>query len=205
MSHKVKKIIQIIFLILFTFLIIYQKPQIWMGIFLLGIILSKFWGRFYCGYLCPINTLMEATTKTLETIGIKRYPVPQFLKNKFIRSGMLVAFLITFAFIMITGREIPVLLILLVLGVLSTIIFPESLWHRYLCPYGTILNMVGKHTSHSMTIDQEKCVNCDLCRKGCPTEAVYKSEKYEINKGLCFQCLKCSEKCPKDAIQYKTL
>ncbi len=35
------------------------KIQLWMGVFGLGLLVSLFWSRLYCGFICPINTVME--------------------------------------------------------------------------------------------------------------------------------------------------
>lgn len=49
-------------------------------------------------------------------------------------------------------------------------------------------------------IDYKKCINCGKCIKKCPHEAIFKTEKIEINKTRCLGCSQCLEICPKNAI-----
>lgn len=204
MVHHIRRVCQIIFLALFIFLVAQGKTQGWMIVFLLGIILSKIWGRFYCGWLCPINTLMESSGKVLKSLGIKKRALPGFLKNPLWRTGILGIFIATFVFILVSGHKIPVLIILLALGVGISFIYPQLLWHRYLCPYGTILQLMGRHTLYSMKIDNDKCVSCQLCKKVCKAGAIdnHDDGSWVIDPGLCFQCLECSLACNKAGIHY---
>lgn len=61
MKTKTIRIFQLIFLGVFVMLIKLGKLQLWFAIFLISIIATPLFGRFYCGWLCPINTLMDIT------------------------------------------------------------------------------------------------------------------------------------------------
>lgn len=203
MSDKLKLIVQLIFLALFAVLVATGQVQVWVGIFLLGIIASFFLGRIYCGWLCPINTVMNAVTAIKKKLGIKKQRVPQVLTSPWIKSLVLILFIAAFAFSMITGRAIPALPALFAAGVVLTIFFPEELWHRYLCPYGTILSLPARKAKLNMVIDQEKCDSCGICKKVCPAGAVQVSNKvYSIKGNSCLVCLDCSTHCRQDAIAY---
>ena len=204
MSDKLKLIVQLIFLALFAVLVATGQVQVWVGIFLLGIIASFFLGRIYCGWLCPINTVMNAVTAIKKKLGIKKQRVPQALASPWIKYLVLILFIAAFAFSMITGRAIPALPALFAAGVVLTIFFPEELWHRYLCPYGTILSLPAGKAKLNMAICQEKCDSCGICKKVCPAGAVQVSDKvYSIKGNSCFVCLDCSIHCRQDAISYR--
>ncbi len=47
-------------------------------------------------------------------------------------------------------------------------------------------------------LDQQKCIECGLCIKNCPVNAI--SDDYVINNDICTRCNSCIEVCPKDAI-----
>lgn len=49
-----------------------------------------------------------------------------------------------------------------------------------------------------VTIDKNLCIDCKLCRKMCPVNAI--SEDYVVDNSLCTRCNSCIEGCPKDAI-----
>lgn len=200
-----QKITQIIFFILFSVLIITGKMQLWMGLFALSMILALFFGRFYCGWLCPINTLMKAVTGIKRKLKLGELKIPQLFKRPLFRYGFLALFLLVFVLVMKTGRKLPVLPALLILGAGLTLFFPEELWHRYLCPYGTILHLTGARASRSLSVDTDQCSGCGLCRRICSGGAVRQTaeEKFDIEPGLCLLCLDCIDKCPQRAIHYQ--
>ena len=204
MSHKLNLIVQLIFLALFTVLIATGRVQIWVGLFLLGVVLSFFLGRIYCGWLCPINTVMNAVTAVKKKLGIKKQSIPKVLTGSWIRYLVLVLFIAAFAFSMITSKTIPALPILFAMGVILTFFFPEELWHRYICPYGTILSLPSKAAKLNMTINQEKCNSCGICKKVCQADSIQIIDKaYSIKNNNCLVCLDCATSCPQEAISYQ--
>lgn len=204
MTRLFQRLVQIIFLLMFGFLIFSGKMQIWFGIFAVSVLLSIFFGRFYCGWLCPINSVMRVITWIKGKLHIKSFTPPSFFKKSFFRYLILAAFIISFVFVVYSGKKLPILPILFGAGVFLTFFFPESFWHKNLCPYGTILSISSKKSKFSVQIDSQKCINCGLCKKVCPAEAVQKPEKHFIQKDSCLICLDCSRKCPVDAIDYNS-
>ena len=53
-----------------------------------------------------------------------------------------------------------------------------------------------------ITIDEEKCKGCDLCRKACPVEAIEGTpgQKHHIDQSKCIKCRTCVNTCPFKAI-----
>lgn len=200
-----QKIAQIIFLTFFTVLIITGKMQVWMGIFALSVILTFFFGRFYCGWFCPINTLMKVVTWIKRRLKIGILKIPRPLQHPFFRYSLLVLFLLTFVFVMKTGRKLPVLPALLILGTGLTLFFPEELWHRYLCPYGTILHFSGARAVRALIVDTNLCNGCGKCSRVCSGGAVWRTDekKYNIERESCLLCLDCIDSCPQGAIRYQ--
>ena len=51
-------------------------------------------------------------------------------------------------------------------------------------------------------VDEEKCIKCGLCYRGCPVDAGMwkKKEPACIDKSKCVQCMSCITNCPSDAI-----
>jgi len=207
MAKAMRVISQTLFLILFIVLSFTGKIQIWMGVFIVGVILTPLLGRFFCGWVCPINTAMNLVTNVKNKLHVKSKPISQFIKKPMYRYGMLIAFILSFVFVMLSGRKLPVLPGLLVSGVVLTIFFPESLWHRYLCPYGTILHIAGRSSKHSYNIINGLCISCGICHRVCPSEAISLNEsqgkKYSINSSECLVCGRCQEACPKNAVEHQ--
>lgn len=199
---KWRKAVQALFLVVFIALIAAGNNQVWLGLFLLGVLLAMFVGRIYCGWICPINTVIELIIRITKEVGIKRLGVPEVIKKPVFRYGMLAAFIAVMFLVLVSGKKIPVFALLLLLGMGLSIFYHEGLWHRYLCPYGTILTAASSLTKHSLKIDPELCKACGRCTKVCPGEAVIRCETYLIDKGLCLQCLECITNCPRKAIHY---
>jgi len=191
-----KKALQIIFLAAFIFIMVIGRVQLWLGIFLISLLLAPFLGRIYCGYICPINTLSQATQKISKKKKIK---VPKWIKHPVVRYLALVLLVLVMVFTMRSGKKLPVLPLLTGVGVLLSLIFEESLWHRYLCPYGTLQSIFAKKTKKAYEVDSEKCISCGKCAKVCPDDAI--SGKIAlIDKSECLLCGRCEEVCPVKAI-----
>ena len=203
MRKGLQTIIQIIFLVAFVVLTITGRIQLWMAIFALGLIVSVFFSRLYCGWVCPINTLMRGISWLKKKLHIKSIKIPTLLKKPAVRYIVFGLFIALFVFTMATGKKLPVLPGLLIIGVVLTIFFPEELWHRYLCPYGTLFHIVSRKSIFSMNIDKSECTNCGICSRICPAAAVDKEAGYYmIYKDACLVCFACSDKCKQKAISY---
>ncbi|NCA99700.1 MAG: 4Fe-4S binding protein [Clostridia bacterium] len=205
MVKKIQTAIQIILLVLFLFLLARGKVQAWMMVFLGSAILGLFLGRFYCGWICPMNTVMRFQTWLKKKLHIKSLAIPTWMTKPWVRIVILVAFLGLAALGIIGNKPLPVLPALFFLGIGLTLFFPELLWHRYLCPYGTILSLPGRLSKKKMTIEASACVNCGACAKVCPTATIHKPEggKHQIEPAECLVCRKCVDACKFNAIHYR--
>lgn len=203
MKKTIQRTVQVLFLGLFLFLLIRGKVQVWMGIFLLSLVLSLFFSRFYCGWICPINTLLKPITFLKKKFHVGSIKTPAFLKNGVLRILLLVAFLALMVFTLRSGKQLPVLPALVAIGVFLSLFFEEELWHHWLCPYGTILSLPSRAAKRRMVIDPDLCTNCGRCKRVCPSGAIVKEEKHRIIKNECLVCHECERVCTKGAISYK--
>lgn len=203
MKRYIHRAIQIVFLALFVILVLKGKVQAWAGLLLLGIAASFLFGRIYCGWICSINTALAGVARIKKKLHIKSAPVPKLFLKAWARYFVLSLFIVLFIFTAITGKKLPVLPALFVIGILVTFIYPEELWHRYLCPYGTMLHFSSAKSKHGMQIDDSLCNNCGTCKAVCPAKSVVKTEeKHMIRQPDCLVCMKCETRCKKGAISY---
>jgi ferredoxin-type protein NapH len=80
------------------------------------------------------------------------------------------------------------------------------LWCRYICPVGALSSCFNKVSMMSISKDQNKCTNCDVCVNVCPTKVQSVKEKDKSGKigdTGCIYCLKCVKACPEDALALK--
>lgn len=199
---RLQKLCQTLFLALFLFLLFRGKIPIWMGIFLGSFFLALLLGRFYCGWICPINTAMEVITKIKHKLGLKNLPIPEFIKKPAVHFTVFALFIAAFLFSRISGQQLPVLPFLFLGGITLTLFFPASLWHRYLCPYAFLLALPSKVSLRHLQIDSASCRECGLCAKVCPGDALKKEHGLHIDKKLCLHCLNCIRRCPQKAVHY---
>lgn len=196
--------IQVSIAILFLILIALGKVQFWMAIFGIGLLLSTYFGRFYCGYICPINTGMELIDDNANKNKGKRKPIPEAFKKSWIRYGILVLFLGTMIMVFKTGKKLPILPALFGLGIIITLFYKPEFWHRYLCPYGTLLSIFSKFNKRSYMVVNGDCIKCGKCVRACSSDAILWEDKREcpiIIQNECLLCGKCKEVCPTDAIK----
>lgn len=201
---KSRKLIQILSLGLFVGLLALGKVQIWMVVFGGSLLLSTFFGRFYCGYICPINTGMEVIGDNASKKKRKRKPVPKFFKKPIVRYGVLALFLGTMVIVFKTGKKLPVLPVLFASGIIITIFYRPEFWHRYLCPYGSLLSIFSKFNKRTYMVYSEDCIKCGKCVRVCPADAYVWGDRKDypiIIRNECLQCGKCVEVCPTDSIK----
>lgn len=196
--------LQTMFLVLFIFLVINGKVQLWMGLFAASILVAFLLGRAYCGWICPINTVMRGVAWIKKKLCIKNIGISAWLMKPWVRILALGLFVAVFIFTAVSGKKLPVLPTLFAIGIILTFFFPRELWHRYLCPYGTIFSLPARKSKYAMVIEPELCNRCGMCRRVCPAKAVVKRESnYEILKNECIVCMECSNVCRQKAISYR--
>lgn len=78
---------------------------------------------------------------------------------------------------------------------------PYKLWPRFVASVVSRPQYIGGNVNSFLyKIDKDKCINCDLCIKRCPTQNIYRNKKGDIAfHHKCLMCMRCSFYCPKDA------
>jgi len=200
-------IIRILFLALFVFLLIKGNIFIWLALFGVSLLVAVVFGRLYCGYVCPMNTLMIPVEWLGKKLRIQTAATPKWLKGGYftwISLGVSIA-------AMIVGKRmfhmnIPVLPIWLALSVLLTLRYKPEVFHNLVCPFGALQKVFGRFAFFSKKVDPDTCIGCKLCEKVCPSGAIAvspDSKKAVIMTALCHQCTRCTDVCPKASIRYR--
>ena len=202
----IANIIRILFLALFLLLLANGKVMLWLVLFAISLVAALIFGRVYCGYVCPMNTLMIPTEWLSKKLNLQTSATPKWLKNgyfEWISLGISVAIMLLSKKLL--HIELPILPFWLVISVLVTLRYKPAVFHNFICPFGALQKTFGRFARLSERVDKNTCIGCKLCEKACPSNAIAVSaddNKAVINTMLCHQCTKCRQVCPKAAIHY---
>ena len=202
----ITNIIRILFLALFIFLLANGKVLLWLALFAVSLVAALIFGRVYCGYACPMNTLMIPIEWLSKKLKLQTADTPKWLKNGYftwITLGISVAVMLLSKRLL--HVDLPILPFWLVMSILITLRYKPAVFHNLICPFGALQRSFGRFARLSEKVDKDACVGCKLCEKACPSSAIAVSsedKKAVINTALCHQCIKCQQVCPKDAIHY---
>jgi polyferredoxin len=167
-----------------------------------------FWGRVYCGWLCPFGALQELINKAGQRLGIKQLPVP-FMLHERLWPIKYIAFLGLFAvsFASITmafqGAEIEPFktvvtlrfmrewpFVAYALALLVAGLFVERFFCRYLCPLGAAIAIPARLRMFEWLKRRPQCGReCRICATKCPVQAIH--PEGHINPNECIYCLNC--------------
>lgn len=174
-------------------------------------------GRAFCGWVCPVNLMLEGVDWLREKLGItvKEAPVPRHAKI-----GVAVAVLALSALTSIplfealspVGAFTRALLFGSFLGVwtlvaivIAELFWARRVWCRALCPLGGFYQAVGAVGLLSVKINHDACVACDACKARClcdPAilEPAIEGREDRVAAGDCMLCGRCVEACPTRAL-----
>ncbi len=74
-------------------------------------------------------------------------------------------------------------------------------WCNTICPVGSILGLISRHSIYGPVIDLEKCNNCGLCARSCKASCI-DSKNHQIDMSRCVTCGDCMEHCHQNAMQF---
>lgn len=173
------------------------------GLFIV-LLLTFIFGRFFCGYVCPVGAVQEIAYHA---------PVPKFTPRQktafmLVRAAFFVIFLVMalvfsvsllawfgirdFFYLALTAGSAVFIVLLLVS---MTFYRPFC---RLVCPYGALLSL-GAWKGLLRLHRTDACIECKKCEKACPTDEA----KRDDGKAECYLCGRCTDVCPKEgALMY---
>jgi ferredoxin len=182
---------------------------------LFPVLLSLFWGRFYCGWLCPLGAVQEFLNPAPETRVLPK-PLDGVLKYlKFIilivlgylswytAGNMWQNYNLTKTLFTFNGPLLTILILALILVISLLVSRPFC---KYLCPLGAILTFTSRFAPFRMRADAKKCMICGKCIKGgCPMDAISafnpEIDLPNIDNTECIKCSECQKNCRNSALR----
>ena len=159
----------------------YALPITALCFFLLPLLFTLFFGRSFCGSVCPLGAiqdvvLLRPVSLPVWLAGALRLFAYAYLAVAVVFAATGSAFLICrydpfIAFFRLGGN-----INMVVFGacILIIAIFVGRPYCRFLCPYGVILRQFSRLSRHRVTITPDECINCRLCEDACPFGAITK-------------------------------
>lgn len=101
-------------------------------------------------------------------------------------------------------KNLPVLLIWLLLAVMVTLRHKPYVFHNKICPYGVLQRTFARSPRFSQYIDKDGCDGCKDCEKVWPAESikVQTDGKSLVDSQACLQCKSCEFICHTQTIHY---
>ena len=174
-------------------------------------------GRVFCGWVCPVNLLLEIVDWLRAKLHIKveERVLPRHVKV-YVAAGVLVLSLLLgfpvfealspISFInkgLLFGSLVGGVTLLAI--VVVELFWGHRVWCRAICPLGGFYEVVGKVGLVNVHMDHEKCIGCNKCKKACLCDpeildAAVAGEDVMVRAGDCMLCGKCVEACPTCAL-----
>ena len=87
-------------------------------------------------------------------------------------------------------------------GIVLAFVFKDNrAFCKYICPITIFLKPASYFSLMRIKHDEEKCIDCGLCKKICPMNVdMMDNSRKRINGTECILCMKCIEKCPQNAL-----
>jgi polyferredoxin len=169
------------------------------------LLLTFVFGRFFCGYLCPVGTVQEiAYHAPVPKINLRQKKVFMAVRVVFFIVFLLMAFLLSASLLAWFGiRDFFYLsltagtLVFIIIVLLSMTFYRP--FCRLICPYGVLLSL-GSWIGMFKLQRTDACIECKKCEKACPTDEAKKDD----GKAECYLCGRCTDVCPAiGALKYK--
>lgn len=174
-------------------------------------------GRAFCGWVCPVNLLVEAASWLRGKLKIEATPVKIPRRAKIgVATAVLVLSAVTcvpvFEIIspisainkgLIFGSTAGLWLLVAILAI--EIGWGGRLWCRSICPLGGFYEVLGKVGLANVRIDHEACIACKKCKDVCLADPAILDPAIEgadciVRAGDCMACGSCVEACPTAAL-----
>ena len=177
-------------------------------------------GRAFCGWICPVNLLLEAVDWLRKKLNIKvqETVLPRHVKVYVALGVLVLSALLSFpvfevlspiSFInkgLVLGSLVGGVTLLAVIVV--ELFWGHRVWCRSICPLGGFYEVVGKVGLVNVHMDHDACIGCKKCQKACLCDpeildAAIAGEDTIVRAGDCMVCGRCIESCPTKALSLK--
>lgn len=98
----------------------------------------------------------------------------------------------------------PVMLVVVAVSALLVALmafFYGRLWCNTVCPVGSLLSLVSRHSLFVPSIDTSKCNGCKKCARNCKSMCI-DPDNHTVDYSRCVVCMDCIDNCKQGAISF---
>jgi len=196
-------------------------------IIIAALVLSLFFKRGFCGWICPVGTVWEgAAWFGRKVLHRDNYRPPRWMDITFRTLRYVLAALVMFWFAAVSVQEAvgfqkmpyyatvdakmillfitPLYLAVIAAAFIGIMLF-GNVWCRYLCPLGGVYGACGTLSPLTVVRDPDVCISCGKCATACHA-AIQVDTLVSIHHAECDGCQDCVRACPVDgALQPRLL
>lgn len=186
---------------------------------LIPVVLTAFFGRFYCGWICPATLIYELNSLLRGWLNWAGYRTGNRNFDKRLKYGVLGVGVILSAFTgsalfaivyppAIIGREIYYVIafggfgagiIFFAMTLLFDLLVTRRGFCRYVCPGGALYSLIGRYRLVRIKRIVETCNDCAKCNTVCEFGLDPLHDKFGQE---CNNCTACIAVCPTDAMTF---
>jgi ferredoxin-type protein NapH len=178
--------------------------------------------RVFCGWVCPVNLLLEGTDWLRRRLGmaVAERVVPRHAKL-WVALALLVGSAVfarpLFELWSPIGAIVKGILfgslagsVTLLAIILAEFFWGHRVWCRSLCPVGALYEVVGRIGLLKVRIDHTACTGCGRCARVCLAspeilDPAINGEADHVIAGDCMRCGACVDACPERALKLTPL
>jgi len=179
-------------------------------------------GRFFCGWVCPVNMVTDLANKIRSYFNLETAWKSWGLKRE-VRYWVMALSIVLSAILGVTAFEwispIGALHRGIIYGfgfgwtfVLIVFLFDlfavKNGFCGHLCPLGGFYSLIGRYGFLRIAYDRGKCTSCMKCIDICPEKQVLHivdKQSGNVLSGACINCGRCVEVCDDNALNFSNI
>lgn len=191
------------------------------------LIIAVLFGRFFCGWICPVGTLLDLGTfikKMIHRPDLKLKEKTIWILEfcRWVVFGCVIGLIcagfqsiLLFNPLIILPRDIYRSLNVLIpwsigfVFIIGLLIFPRF-WCRFVCPTGSLFNLLSRFKGKKRGITEE-CKLCSACIRRCSIQniSILSDKAKEVTRKAsfgydCLNCGECKRTCPLQCVSDET-
>jgi polyferredoxin len=204
--RRLRQIVQIVFLAAFAFLLVKAVFGRVLGSYvpllvltLFTLILTLVLGRVWCGWVCPMGTVLywtrfKGAIERGERLSGRWWAVKYVLLLLVLAAALLGLVPPVLAWMGENAVASGTGIILLLGASVGLNYYADLFWCRYLCPLGGALALLSRISPMRRTV-RVHCNDCAVCVDACPMGCVDPRRGFANDPGGCTVCIDCLPAC----------